>query len=371
MGQHKHENYYIITHQLKLLNTNPSASQLSLFGSFIITIFVFISVLLLTWLFNARINLFHLICISCCISVATFFVFFSLLEIFVYRKIKLIYKSIHQLKTKKGSIRTKIKNDDGILSTVALEVKDWASQYLRDIETLHKQEEYRRTFVSNVAHELKTPIFSIQSYLQTLLDIPITDENQNNYFINKALDNSNRLEIIVNKLLQISKYEAGDLLLESQPTNLELLCQKAIALVQQATLAKQINIVFKQGNSSNCVVLCEPVAMLEVLENIITNAIKYSPKGTDIVIGWYNMDTLVLVEIMDHGIGIEAKNLPFIFDRFYRVDHDRSRQKGGNGLGLSICKHIIEAHQQTIHARSAIGQGTTISFTLQSATALS
>jgi two-component system phosphate regulon sensor histidine kinase PhoR len=320
------------------------------------------------WLFNSNLNLFIFICIGCTVTVVSFFVFYNLLNYFIYRKIKLIYKNIHQLKTSKGSIRNKINNDDTILKKVEDDVSEWATKYINEVTNLQEQEAYRSRFVSNVAHELKTPIFSIQGFLNSILDTADFDEKFARNFIEKAIKNADRLENIVLKLLQISKYENNDIALKIQNHNLEQVIKNAIELVLPLANNKHIKIVFKEGNPSKAMVACDADAIIEVLENILINAIKYSDDHNDIVVGWYDMGAVYLVEIMDHGIGISVDKLPFIFDRFYRVDTDRSRQKGGTGLGLSICKHIVEAHQQSIHARSALGKGSTLSFTLSKTT---
>jgi two-component system phosphate regulon sensor histidine kinase PhoR len=248
------------------------------------------------------------------------------------------------------------------------DVSEWATKYINEVTNLQEQEAYRSRFVSNVAHELKTPIFSIQGFLNSILDTADFDEKFARNFIEKAIKNADRLENIVLKLLQISKYENNDIALKIQNHNLEQVIKNAIELVLPLANNKHIKIVFKEGNPSKAMVACDADAIIEVLENILINAIKYSDDHNDIVVGWYDMGAVYLVEIMDHGIGISVDKLPFIFDRFYRVDTDRSRQKGGTGLGLSICKHIVEAHQQSIHARSALGKGSTLSFTLSKIT---
>ncbi len=304
-------------------------------------------------------------------GVATFFLSYFLIIIilkqFIYRKIKLIYKNIHKfkLRTKKG-LRT-IDLDKDILEEVEQEVAQWSDSQQKEIESLKMLEEYRRDFLGNISHELKTPIFSIQGYIHTLLDGGLFDKEINEDYLRKAANNVARLLTIVEDLESISRLESGVSVLDIQKFDIRKLTLDVFEDLEFLAKEKKIKLSIKDGTDHAVFVAADRENIRTVLVNLITNSIKYGKVKGSTKVGFYDMESYVLIEVTDNGVGIGEDHLRHLFDRFYRVDKSRSRIQGGSGLGLSIVKHIIEAHDQTINVRSSIGLGSTFGFTLQKA----
>lgn len=300
------------------------------------------------------------------IFIGSFMLIRFMLEKYIYRKVKLIYKIIHKSKT---SVKDKsaITQDEHILQRVSDEVAEWAESQEREIESLKKLEKYRRAFIGNVSHELKTPIFTIQGYIHTLLDGGLYDESINYNYLQKAAANVERLQNIVDDLEVISKLETGSIALDLQHFDIKELTREVISDAQFQAKEKDITIKLKDGADKSFVVSADRDNITQVLNNLIVNSIKYGKQNGITKIGFYDMDKYVLVEVSDNGIGIEEQHLKHLFDRFYRVDKSRSRNMGGSGLGLAIVKHILEAHNQTINVRSTPGVGSTFGFTLAKA----
>ncbi len=233
------------------------------------------------------------------------------------------------------------------------------------IQTLQTLEEYRRNFVGNVSHELRTPIFNIQGFLMTLLDGGLEDEALTQRYVQKAAQNAERLQIIVNDLETIAKLESGKTILNLQVFDIKNLVETVFDDLDLQAKEKNIRLNFKEDAQSHYKVQADQEQIRRVLENLIKNSIKYGLENGVTRIGFYEMDDAILIEVADNSQGIGAEHLPYLFDRFYRVDKGRSRNEGGSGLGLSIVKHIIEAHQQSINVRSTLNVGTTFGFTLK------
>ena len=292
-------------------------------------------------------------------------VFHWALEHFIYRRIKLIYKNIHNRKQTHGIIVDKIAMNKYLIDAVEDEVSAWATDYQSEIEQLKKLESYRREFIGNVSHELKTPIFALQGYLETLLDGGLYDEQINTKYIEKALKNAERLGSIVKDLETITQYEAGVLRINWERFRIYDLCCEVIDEMERLAKTQNTKMLFKEGTNRHLIVQADREKIRQVLNNLISNAVKYGKENGKIWIGIYDMEKYILLEVTDNGNGIAEEHLPRLFERFYRIDPSRSRHHGGAGLGLAIVKHIIEAHHQTIHVRSTIGKGTTLGFTLQ------
>ncbi len=295
-----------------------------------------------------------------------FLIFYYLLVRFIYRKIKLIYKTIHNQKLHKYSSPPGVRpmSSDPI-GEVQEEVMSWAKDNLAEIEQLKKQETYRREFLGNVSHELKTPIFNIQGYLHTLLDGALHDESVREKFLEKASNNVDRLAELVEDLTAIAHLESGELTLQFERFDIHALTREVFDNLELKARGRKIFLGFKEGCNRPFWVKADKARIRQVLTNLVVNAIKYGRENGSVMTGFYDMDKLLLIEISDDGEGIEEKHLPRLFERFYRVDKSRSREAGGTGLGLSIVKHIIEAHEQVINVRSAVGIGTTFGFTLK------
>jgi len=298
---------------------------------------------------------------------STFIVFYFLLEKFIYRKIKVIYKTISNFRSAKEIKASRIRLGDDILTSVNQEVLDWQQNRSDEITELRRMETFRKEFLGNVSHELKTPIFNIQGYIHTLLEGGIDDKEVNIHYLQRASKSVDRLCLIVEDLESISKLEAGEMILEQRVFNIQDLVEDVFESLEMQSAAKNIHLGFKEGSDKPFYVYADKERIRQVLVNLLVNSIKYGKDKGSTFVGFYDMDENILVEITDNGIGVETQHLPRLFERFYRVDKSRSREAGGTGLGLAIVKHIIEAHHQTINVRSTFGVGTTFAFTLKKA----
>ena len=294
--------------------------------------------------------------------VISFVVIYYLVDNFIYRRIKVLYKNIMQLKL--GKTITKQQTNGDPLSEVAAYVKDYSVKKSEEIDELKKMEKYRKDFLGDVSHELKTPIFNTQGYIETLINGAIDNPKVNISYLKKASKNLDRLSNIVDNLLTISENEAGNIDLNITKFDIIKLINQSFEHQEMFADSKDIVLSLKSDTPSSKIVKADKKQIEIVLDNLINNAIKYGNENGKVKVGVYNMDNNILVEITDDGPGIEQEYLPRLFDRFFRIDKHRSRFDGGNGLGLSICKHIMEAHQQTIHVRSTIGIGTTFGITI-------
>ncbi|MCB2221178.1 MAG: sensor histidine kinase [Bacteroidetes bacterium] len=289
------------------------------------------------------------------------------LERFIYRKIKLVYKTIYdtKLSAQEKPVKSNLKED--VVKDVENEVLTWQQNNLKEIRKQKRLEKYRKEFLGNVFHELKTPIFNIQGYLETLIEGGIDDRNINMKFLQKARKNVKRMTEIVDDLQMISNLEDGSFSLVAEKFDIFRLASDVLDSAEIRAKKKNIHLEFKEGCDRSFIVVADRELIQQVLNNLVTNSIKYGKENGHTHVGLYDMNENILVEISDNGIGIDPKYLPRIFERFYRIDKDRSRELGGSGLGLSIVKHIIEAHDQTVNVRSAPGLGTTFGFTLKKA----
>ena len=286
---------------------------------------------------------------------------------FVYRKIKLIYKLIYQTKaSKREEFYYKNILPQKSIDEVREDVEAWAEQRKAEIELLKQNEAYRKEFLQNLSHELKTPIFAIQGYVDTLINGALDNPEVNKKFLISASRNVDRLVNLVDDLDEISKLERG----EQQVYKENFVIQEMVKDVYESLLIKaekkQIRMSIKKGCEVPLTVYADKEKMRQVIINLVENAIKYGKQNGTIEASAYKIDgKRILIEISDDGIGIGEEHLSRVFERFYRTDLARSRKVGGSGLGLSICKHIIEAHQQAIHVRSTLDVGTTFGFTLE------
>jgi two-component system phosphate regulon sensor histidine kinase PhoR len=288
---------------------------------------------------------------------------------FIYEKIRLIYKTIHNLKTPKSALRKMLKEESDPLESVNKDVVSWAETQQQEIQSLRDQEEYRREFLGNVSHELKTPIFNIQGYIHTLLDGGLEDEQINRKFLVRAEKSVERLISVVEDLDVISRLESGRLELNIQKINIVELSREVMEMEEMKASKRSISVKFNDKYDKPIYVMADGDQIRQIYINLLDNSIKYGSNKGAIRLRFYDMDQNILCEVADDGPGIEARHLPRLFERFYRVDKARDRHAGGTGLGLAIVKHIIDAHQQTINVRSKTGEdsGTTFSFTLKKA----
>jgi two-component system phosphate regulon sensor histidine kinase PhoR len=287
---------------------------------------------------------------------------------FLYRKIKIIYKLIYQTKaSKKEEFYYKNILPQKSIGEVSEDVERWAENHSAEIDLLKKNEAYRKEFLLNLSHELKTPIFAIQGYVDTLLNGALDKPEVNKKFLNNAHKNIDRLVNLVDDLDEISRLEMGEQMLNKENFIIQDLIKEVFELLSIKADEVQIKCSIKRGCEEPITVFADKEKIRQVLINLVDNAIKYGKQNGEIEGSVYKVDgKRVLIEISDNGAGIHEEHLWRIFERFYRTDLARSRKIGGSGLGLAICKHIIEAHRQSIHVRSKIDVGSTFGFTLQS-----
>jgi two-component system phosphate regulon sensor histidine kinase PhoR len=298
--------------------------------------------------------------------ITSFIVFYYLLEKYIYSKVKLIYKLIHNLKLGKDlkdALGEYVSGDP--INDVEHEVKEWAREKKKEIDILKKQEQFRREFLSNVSHEFKTPLFAIQGYVETALDCVHDDPDTAMNFLTKAGKNVDRLSYLINDLDSISKLETGEIPINFQKFDFVQLAREIMESLDDKAKSKNIVLSFKEKYSNPAIVYADREKIRQVMINLIQNSIKYGKEHGSTAIKIFELHDQYLIEVTDDGIGIDEKHLPRLFERFYRVDSHRARQVGGTGLGLAIVKHILEAHQQIISVRSTLQIGTTFAFTLE------
>lgn len=288
------------------------------------------------------------------------------IERFLYHKVKIIYKTIHSLKSQ-GDARPKIQMSSDLLTEINKEVADWADEKIREVKDLRKAENYRREFIGNLAHELKTPVFNVQGYIETLLDTDLEDAALNRKFLDRANLACERLIDLLKDLDQIAKIESGNMALELTRFDVVQLAKETVEMLEPQASDRQVALKLRNTNEKAIFVEADVKRIQQVFVNLLMNSISYGKEGGETRIRFYDMDDNVLIEIADDGMGIAMEHLPRLFERFYRVDKSRSRNEGGSGLGLAICKHIIDSHSQSISVRSTEGVGSTFAFTLKKA----
>jgi len=276
---------------------------------------------------------------------------------YIHRKVKLIYKSLRREKGASDDVETDLKK-------VSDEVDELVTERQKEIEELKVMENFRREFLGNVSHELKTPIFNIQGYIHTLIDGALQDEAVNMRYLVRTSKSVDRMINIVEDLEMISKIESNRLDLEFREWDIVNLTQEIFEALEMKSKRRSI-VLSIDNQSQNTKVIADKEKISQVLINLIDNSIKYGKEGGHTKVRFFEMGENLLVEVSDNGNGISSHHLPRLFERFYRVDKSRSRNEGGTGLGLAIVKHIIEAHRQTINVRSTVSKGTTFSFTLK------
>ncbi len=300
------------------------------------------------------------------LSLVAYIIIYLMVERFVYRKIKIIYKLIYQTKaSKREEFYYKNILPQKSIEEVSEDVENWAVQHKEEIEVLRKNEIFRKEFLLNLSHELKTPIFAIQGYVDTLLNGAIDNNEVNKKFLGNASKNVDRLVNLVDDLDEITKLESGEQLLYTQNFIIQDIIKEVCESLSIKADEKKIKWTIKKGCELPLTVFADKEKIRQVIINLVDNAIKYGKQNGTIEGSAYKIDgKKVLVEISDDGHGIAEEHLPRIFERFYRTDLARTRKVGGSGLGLSIAKHIMEAHSETIHVRSKTDVGTTFGFTL-------
>ena len=286
------------------------------------------------------------------------------LQNFIYEKIRLIYKTIRKLKLNKDE-KPDINLNTDILKEVKEEVEVWSEEHKQEISVLKDRETFRREYIGNISHELKNPIFNIQGYIYSLMHGAAENPELLKKYLKRTNKNIERIITIIEDLDTISELEITNIKTNFKEFDILQLIKDVKDLFIDKISEKNITIFFRENYSSAVKVVGDEKRIKQVLINLIDNAVKYSFKNGKIKISIFDMDKNYLIEITDEGPGIPEEDLPRIFERFYRTDKARSRDKGGSGLGLAIVKHIIEAHKQTINVRSTLGVGTSFAFTVK------
>ena len=301
---------------------------------------------------------------SICIFLFSLIIIQYHVERFIYKRVKKIYDDLTLLESvnlAKGPITTD-------MQTLTQEIDKFARDKKIEIETLKVREEYRKEFLGNVSHELKTPLFTVQGYILTLLEGAMDDKNIRKKYLERASKGIERLGYIIKDLDMITKLEVGDLSLNMEVFNIVELVENVFDMLEIKASRKKTSLIFDREYPNPIMVNADKERIQQVLANLMVNSIKYgSEKGTTEVSIENLIKNKVIVRITDNGEGIEKIHIPRLFERFYRVDKSGSREEGGSGLGLSIVKHIIEAHREKIYVESEFGVGSEFSFTLEKA----
>lgn len=299
------------------------------------------------------------------LGLASFGIFYFFVERFINDRLRVLYRSIRKGKFDNAKKETFSMNED-ILEKAEQETKIWVEEQSKEISKLKEQEEFRREFLGNLAHELKTPVFSVQGYILTLLDGGLEDENVNRLFLERASVSIDRMANLLEDLDSITKMEVNGLNLVLENFDIKYVIQEIFDSLELKAKEKNITLKFSK-DYPNLMVHADKMKISQVLTNLIANSIYYGNQNGTTTARFFEMNDLILIEISDDGPGIDEKSLPRIFERFYRVEKSRTRNEGGSGLGLAIAKHIIEAHNQRILVRSTINMGSTFSFCLDRA----
>ncbi len=348
---------------------NKSNNTTFLISCFIFSLIVSTVLFVFTYFLNIEYAI-SLALITLFVSFATSFLFFY----FVYQKI--IYSRIEQTIYKLKQFNSKKEPDEiydytydtaDPIEQLNQEIIRIANERQREVEHLTKLENYRKEYLGNVSHELKTPIFNIQGYISTLIDGGIHDESINVEYLKRADKSVDRMIHIIDDLETISQLESGSLVVDYEKFDISNLCKEVVDQLELVAAKKGIKLELLEENKKAVKVQADKFRIRQVLANLITNSIKYGKDNGLTIIGFKAIGDKVQVNISDNGIGIKEEHLDRLFERFYRVDKGRSREQGGTGLGLSIVKHILEAHEQHISVSSTVGEGTKFTFTLKKA----
>ncbi len=332
-----------------------------LIGSSLVSLLILL-VLFLADFFKNELTLTIVFIIWACSFLFSFGIFYVLIKQFIDDRLKILYRSIR--KGKIGSeTKPKFTLSDDSIAKAEEDVQVWTEARINEIDRLKGQEEFRREFLGNLAHELKTPIFSIQGYLLTLLDGGLEDEKVNRQFLERASYATDRMVGIIEDLDQITKLEVDGLKMDFRSFDIVALIKEVAETLDLQAEEKKIQLKFNKQYPPTFV-KADKVKIAQVLTNLINNSINYGKTNGTTTFRLYELDNIVTIEVADNGPGIEENQLPRLFERFYRVEKSRNRNDGGSGLGLAIVKHIIESHGQTINVRSTVGIGSTFAFTL-------
>lgn len=336
--------------------------QFSLVVSLVLATASVVVSVIFQFVFNQEINVLRFFVVFLTSFVVSYGVIYLFLENLITSKIRLLYRVIHSNDSSYKEFEMDM-NDD-VLGETEKEVMKWGKIKSEEIEKLKEQEEFRREFLGNLAHELKTPIFSIQGYILTLLEGGLEDKKMNRIFLERANKGVDRMTRLVEDLDTVTEIESGRITLNQTSIELVGLIQDILDSFEIKAKRKKVSLsLISDFDSKN--VFCDKDKIEQVLINLINNSINYGSENGWTKVKLFDTEDHVLIEIADNGIGISKEHLSRLFERFYRVDKSRARHAGGTGLGLSIVKHIVEAHQQKIGVRSELGKGSVFYFSLK------
>lgn len=296
---------------------------------------------------------------------STYLLGFMVLEFLIFREINKIYNLFDKLRKKElKAIEKNRSNPLNPLKRINEEIFSYAALKQQEIDELKKLEAFRREFIADVSHELKTPIFAAQGFVHTLLDGAVKDKTVRTKFLKKAAKSLDGLDMLVQDLLTLSQIETGEIKMHFDYFDIRLLTEEVIEQLENKAEKKDIKLVLAKGTPKEVLVYGDWQRINQVMTNLVSNAIKYSDDNKVVTVGFKVMKNQVQVFVEDEGDGIPKEDINRIFERFYRVDKSRSREKGGTGLGLAIVKHIMEGHNSKVEVKSQLGKGSTFSFKL-------
>ena len=321
---------------------------------------------LLLWLYSVfvtPIRFQYILLIAATSTSISFGVGYFLLKHYIEDRIQTIYRIINH-GTKIQVNQPKVDLNIDVIGKATKESMVWANERKKEIAKLKEQAAFRREFLGNLAHELKTPVFSIQGYILTLLEGGLEDEKVNRKFLERASFAAERMTEILEDLDQIMDLEVNKVALKLEAFDIVKLTKDIITSFEERSLEKSVKVSIDKRYEP-IYVKADRAKIGQVLTNLIANSINYSRENGATTIRFYPINQSLVTEVSDNGIGISEKDAPRLFERFYRVEQSRNRNEGGSGLGLAICKHIIESHNQTIGVKSKLGEGSTFTFSLK------
>jgi two-component system phosphate regulon sensor histidine kinase PhoR len=296
---------------------------------------------------------------------ASYLLVFIVLEFLFFREINKIYKLMDKLRKKELSGITKQKSGKlNPIRDINEEIFSFATLKQKEIDELRKLEAFRKEFIADVSHELKTPIFAAQGFVHTLLDGAVNDKNVRTKFLKKAAKSLDGLDVLVQDLLTLSQIETGDIKMHFDHIDLVKLTAEVVDQFEEKAEKKKIRLRQQGDPAQKLMVYADWQRITQVMTNLIANAINYTPEGGEVTVRFEAGKKNITTFVTDTGEGIPPQHLGRIFERFYRVDKSRSREKGGTGLGLAIVKHILEGHRTRAEVASEVGKGSTFSFKL-------
>ncbi|GAA4410885.1 ATP-binding protein [Nibrella viscosa] len=322
-----------------------------------------LTVVFLTFVEGVTNNMLFVVAVSS--FAVSFFLVLYAIELLVYREVNKMYKTIHKLKIRDFNIsrKTIIKNNNPF-KKLNDEIFVYVARKQKEIEELKRLELFRREFLADVSHELKTPIFAAQGFIHTLIDGAIDDENVRDKFLAKAAKSLDGLDALVKDLVALSQLETGELKMHFERVDIHQVITEAFEQLEKKAHTKGTTLRIRTDRPGSYWVKADPQRIHQVMTNLLENAIKYGNDNGKVLVTLEEEKKQVLVFVKDDGPGIPPEHLSRIFERFYRVDKSRSKERGGTGLGLAIVKHILNAHRSKVSVMSKVDRGTTFSFKL-------